>query len=43
MHTSNREPRIDLGRASVETKGQAQFDIDSGAGQLRYVLGIVDE
>lgn len=34
---------IDLGQASVETKGQAIFDIDVSGGQLRYVAGIADE
>lgn len=37
------EPVIDLGQASVETKGQAIFDTDVGGGQLRYLAGIAEE
>lgn len=37
-----REPRrIDLGKATVETKGVAVFGIDPSAGKLNYVTGIV--
>ena len=36
------EPVIDLGQASVETKGQAIFDKDVGGGELRYLAGIAD-
>ncbi|MBU2605187.1 MAG: benenodin family lasso peptide [Alphaproteobacteria bacterium] len=34
-----RDDVIDLGQASLETKGQAIFDIDVSGGQLRYVAG----
>ena len=34
---------IDLGQASVETKGDAIFEIDVEAGQLRYVPGLIEE
>ncbi|RIV80233.1 benenodin family lasso peptide [Pelagerythrobacter aerophilus] len=34
---------IDLGQASVETKGDAIFEIDVDAGQLRYVPGLIEE
>lgn len=34
---------IDLGQASVETKGQAVFDIDPGTGKLNFLAGIVDD
>lgn len=34
-----RDDVIDLGQASLETKGQALFDIDVSGGQLRYVAG----
>lgn len=37
------EPVIDLGQASVETKGQAIFDLDTDGTPLRYVAGIADE
>lgn len=37
------EPVIDLGQASVETKGTAFIDSDVGAGQQRYLTGIADE
>lgn len=37
------EPVIDLGQASVETKGQAIFDSDPDGSKLRYVAGIADE
>lgn len=37
------EPVIDLGQASVETKGQAIFDLDVSGGQLRYATGIADD
>ncbi|MXP28336.1 benenodin family lasso peptide [Porphyrobacter algicida] len=34
---------IDLGQASVETKGDAVFEIDADAGQLRYIPGLIEE
>lgn len=34
---------VDLGAASVETKGQAIIDVDVGGGQLRFVAGISDD
>lgn len=34
---------IELGQASVETKGQAIFDNDVGGGQLRYLAGIAED
>lgn len=34
---------IDLGQASIETKGDAVFQIDVDAGQLRYVPGLVQD
>lgn len=37
------EPRIDLGQASVETKGQAIFDVDVGGGLLRYIPGSIED
>lgn len=37
------EPAIELGQASVETKGQAIFDSDPDGSKLRYVAGIADE
>ena len=38
----NEETLIDLGQASVETKGQAIFDIDVSGGQLRYLVGAIE-
>lgn len=37
------ETLIDLGQASVETKGQAIFDIDVSGGLLRYVVGSIED
>ncbi|MDP3906751.1 benenodin family lasso peptide [Novosphingobium sp.] len=37
------EPVIDLGQASVETKGQAIFDSDASSGKLNYVSGIAED
>lgn len=37
------ETLIDLGQASVETKGQAIFDIDVSGGLLRYVVGAIED
>ena len=34
---------IDLGQASLETKGSALFEIDVSGGRLSYATGIVDE
>ncbi len=34
---------IDLGQASTETKGDAMFEIDVDAGQLRYAPGLIEE
>lgn len=34
---------IDLGQASVETKGQAIFESDDGGGKLVYATGIADD
>ena len=36
----NDETVVDLGQASVETKGEAVFDIDVSGGRLLYVPGI---
>ncbi len=36
----NDETVVDLGQASVETKGQAVFDIDLGGGPRLYAIGI---
>lgn len=37
------EPVIELGQASVETKGQAIFDNDASSGKLNYVSGIAED
>lgn len=42
-HDRDDEPVIDLGQASIETKGQAIFDSDPDGGKLRYVAGIADD
>lgn len=34
---------IDLGQASVETKGNALFEIDVSTGKLSYATGIADD
>ncbi len=34
---------IDLGQASVETKGQALIDSDGSGGKQRFVTGIADD
>lgn len=34
---------IDLGQASVETKGAGIYDIDSSGDKLRFVTGIADD
>lgn len=34
---------IDLGQASVETKGDAIFQSDTGAGRLLNVMGIAND
>tara|TARA_R110001606_G_scaffold26447_3_gene85360 strand:- start:5317 stop:5454 length:138 start_codon:yes stop_codon:yes gene_type:complete len=36
----NDETVVDLGQASVETKGQAVFDIDTDGGPRLYATGI---
>lgn len=33
-------PVVDLGQASVETKGQAIFDVDLTTGPRLYVMGL---
>jgi hypothetical protein len=42
-HDLHDETLIDLGQASTETKGQAIFDIDVSGGQLRYLVGAVED
>ena len=37
------DPVVDLGQASVETKGQAVFDIDLSTGPSKYVMGLSDD
>ena len=34
---------IDLGKASVETKGDAIFQTDGSSGRLQYVTGMADD
>ncbi|MBD3774931.1 MAG: hypothetical protein IE917_19235 [Betaproteobacteria bacterium] len=34
---------VDLGKATVETKGTAVFSIDTSSGQLRYMTGATAE
>ncbi len=34
---------IDLGQASVETKGNALFDIDVSSGRLSYATGLAED
>lgn len=34
---------IDLGQASVETKGNAIFEVDQSGGELRYATGIASD
>lgn len=34
---------IDLGQASIETKGDALIQIDTDAGQLRFVPGLIED
>lgn len=39
----NDDAVIDLGQASVETKGEAIFQSDAGAGRLLNVTGIAND
>lgn len=39
----NDDAVIDLGQASVETKGEAIFQSDTGAGRLLNVMGIAND
>ncbi len=34
---------IDLGVASVETKGEARIELDTGGGKLQFVAGIAQD
>lgn len=34
---------IDLGQASLETKGNAIFDVDLSTGPSRYAMGLADD
>jgi hypothetical protein len=37
------EPVVDLGQASVETRGNAIFDVDLSTGPSRYAMGLADD
>jgi len=37
------EPVLDLGQASVETRGNAIFDVDLSTGPSRYAMGLADD
>lgn len=37
------EEVIDLGEASIETKGDAIFQSDGSGGKLQYVTGMTDD
>lgn len=41
MHDANtrNERPVDLGKASVETRGNAVFDVDLSSGPSRYIPG----
>ena len=39
----NENEVIDLGKASVETKGNALFDIDVSSGRLSYATGLAED
>jgi len=39
----NDETIVDLGQASVETKGDAIFESDGSGGKLVYATGIADD
>lgn len=43
MHNLGEDDMIDLGKASVETRGQAIFDVDLSSGPSRYALGLTAE
>ncbi|UYV16614.1 hypothetical protein [Porphyrobacter sp. ULC335] len=45
MHNPNtRDERpLDLGKASVETRGNAVFDVDLSTGPSRYIPGVAGE
>ncbi|BBC71724.1 conserved hypothetical protein [Altererythrobacter sp. B11] len=36
-------PVVELGQASVETKGNAIFDVDLSTGPSRYAMGMADD
>ncbi|WP_181443571.1 hypothetical protein [Porphyrobacter sp. YT40] len=38
-HNTRDERQVDLGKASVETRGNAVFDVDLSTGPSRYILG----
>lgn len=40
---THEDPVVDLGQASLETKGQAIFDIDLTTGPSKYVMGLVSD
>ncbi len=42
-HDDHSDELIDLGAASVETKGEGKIDQDPGGSQLRFVTGIAQD
>ncbi|MBO6767373.1 MAG: hypothetical protein JJ901_03590 [Erythrobacter sp.] len=42
-HDYSNDAAIDLGKASIETKGDAIFQTDGSQGRLEYVTGMADD
>ncbi|MCW2387173.1 hypothetical protein M2333_000219 [Sphingobium sp. B11D3B] len=42
-HDIHVEDLIDLGIASLETKGEARIEQDVGGGQLQFLIGIAQD
>jgi len=42
LNTRDERP-VDLGKASVETRGNAVFDVDLSTGPSRYIPGVAAE
>lgn len=39
-HNTRDEHPVDLGKASIETRGNADYDVDLSTGPSRYILGV---
>lgn len=42
-HDDRTEDLIDLGAASIETKGDAKIEQDSGGGRLQFLSGVAQD